>query len=392
MMKIIIHFILLCTISTLTQAEDKKAGTGLSATQELAEIQQRDTEAETAYRKATQSLPNTPEGNNKSEELWNQFDKEQANLFIAAAALARANPKSEIGFAALEWLLKSVRAYYLPAGALGLELMTNQYADHPKIGNVIAVLAYYLPSEDAPSYRPAVDLLKAVVQKNPDRTARGQAVLGLAWIAKRDFQRAESEANPETERLAAQAKTAFESILRDYGDSPNLRTVGARPATSTLGGEAAPELYELLHLRIGQAAPQIEGKDLDGARLKLSNYRGKVVLLVFWASWCGPCMADVPHEKALVEAFKGRPFVLVGVNGDSSKTDAARAVEEHEVSWHSFWNGKEGAGGPIAVAWNVRGWPAVYVIDHNGVIRYKYLRGKGLDDPLEKLVSAAEKG
>jgi thiol-disulfide isomerase/thioredoxin len=236
-----------------------------------------------------------------------------------------------------------------------------------------------------------VNLLNAVVAKNPDRTARGQAALGLAWVAKRKFQQVESKANPDAGHLAAEAEKAFESVLRDFGDCPNLRTVGARPATSTLGGEAEPELYELRHLRIGQIAPEIEGKDLDDIRFKLSDYRGKVVLLVFWASWCGPCMNAVPREKALVERFKGRPFVLVGVNGDGSKSSATKAVADHQIFWRSFWNGKEGPGGPIAVAWNVRGWPTVYVLDQQGAIRHRNPAGNALEDSLEALVSAVEK-
>lgn len=124
--------------------------------------------------------------------------------------------------------------------------------------------------------------------------------------------------------------------------------------------------------------------------MKLSDGRGKVVLLVFWASWCGPCMEDVPHEKELAERFKGRPFVLIGVNGDHIQKAAVKAVGKNEIPWRSFWNGPDGSGGPIAAAWNVRGWPTVYVLDQQGTIRQKYLRGKALDEPLEKLVAAAE--
>jgi rhodanese-related sulfurtransferase/peroxiredoxin len=131
-------------------------------------------------------------------------------------------------------------------------------------------------------------------------------------------------------------------------------------------------------------------EDLDGVRFTLSDYRGKVVLLVLWASWCGPCMASVPHEKVLVEHFKGRPFVLIGVNGDYKKVDAHKAIAKHKIPWRSFSNGKEGPGGPLAVAWNVRGWPTVYVIDPQGTIRHKSLHGKRLDEPPEKLVAEAK--
>jgi thiol-disulfide isomerase/thioredoxin len=112
--------------------------------------------------------------------------------------------------------------------------------------------------------------------------------------------------------------------------------------------------------------------------------------LVFWASWCGPCMAEVPHEKELVARYRGRPFELVGVCGDGDKDKAARAIAKEGIPWSSFWNGPTDGIGPISQAWNVRGWPTVYTIDHRGVIRLKDLYGKELDAPLEKLVAEAE--
>ncbi len=389
-MRTIVHLILLFAMACVAYADGEKVQAMVSATNKLAAIQQEYAEAEATYLKGVQSLPDTLDKNNKARELSKQLDQKKIDLFLAALELVRNNPESATGFAALEWMLKEFGADYLPAGPPSLDLMTRQYADNPKIGSVIAVLAYYLPSESAPSYRPTVDLLNAVVEKNPDRTARGQAALGLAWLAKRKFQQADSRTNSDADHLAAQAEKAFESVVSNYGDCPNLRTVGVRPATSTLSGEAEPELYELRHLRIGQAAPEIEGEDLDGTRLKLSDYRGKVILLVFWASWCGPCMSAVPQEKALVEHFKGRPFVLIGVNGDTSKTAAAKAVAENQIPWRSFWDCEAGPGGPIAMAWNVRGWPTIYVLDQQGVIRQKNI-GNRLDDSLEQLVSAAEK-
>jgi thiol-disulfide isomerase/thioredoxin len=385
--KTIVHLILLFAIASAANADDEKAKLAVSPADKLVTLQQDYQEAENAYNKATQLLPDTLEANSKLQELSKHFDKQQTGLFMAAVELAKANPQSQIGFAALEWVLEMPSAYYFPAGASALELVSRQYAANPKIGKGIAVLAYYFPwtSTNFPSYQPAVDLLNAVADKNPDRTARGQAALGLACLAMREFQLAELDANLDADRLAAKAETAFETVLRNYANCPNLRRVHY-----TLGDEAESALYELRHLRVGQVAPEIKGEDLDGTPLKLSDYRGKVFLLVFWASWCGPCVADVPHEKALVEHFKGRPFAVVGVNGDRSKPDAQKAVAEHEIPWRSFWDGDKGPNGPIALTWNVQGWPTVYVLDQKGVIRLKGVRG-WQEAALEKLVSAAEK-
>ena len=97
-----------------------------------------------------------------------------------------------------------------------------------------------------------------------------------------------------------------------------------------------------------------------------------------------------PHERSLVKNLAEKPFALVGVNSDTDEERLKKALKEQNISWRSFTNGPQGTGGPISKAWNVRGWPTVYVIDHAGVIRYKHLHGKQLDEPLKKLVTEAE--
>jgi thiol-disulfide isomerase/thioredoxin len=144
---------------------------------------------------------------------------------------------------------------------------------------------------------------------------------------------------------------------------------------------------DLPQVAIGATAPDITAPALSGKLMSLHEHRGKVVMLVFWASWCGPCMGDVPHEIDLVKRFAGRPFVLVGVNSDTSTAQALDAVAKHSISWESYWDGQEGS---IASAWGVRAWPTIYVIDDAGVIQHNDLRGDDLDSPLEKLIATAE--
>ena len=158
----------------------------------------------------------------------------------------------------------------------------------------------------------------------------------------------------------------------------------------TVGQMATSSIFEIEHLGVGKAAPEIAGEDLDGAKFKLSDYRGKVVLLSFWASWCGPCLGLIPHERELVEQYRGRPFALIGVNGDPDKKELKPALEKYKITWRSFWAGDKGPEGPIPMRWNVNGWPTVYVLDAEGVIRSKTALGKTLDAKIEEWVKKAE--
>ncbi|MFT7618440.1 MAG: hypothetical protein ACI97A_002083 [Planctomycetota bacterium] len=98
-----------------------------------------------------------------------------------------------------------------------------------------------------------------------------------------------------------------------------------------------------------------------------------------------------PHERSLVKHMLGRPFALIGVNSDRKLETAQAAVKTNGLNWRSFWNGREGTRGPISTTWNVEGWPSIYILDHKGVLRFRDLRGKKLDEALEQLVIEAEK-
>lgn len=96
-----------------------------------------------------------------------------------------------------------------------------------------------------------------------------------------------------------------------------------------------------------------------------------------------------PHERSLVEKYAKDPFVILGVNSDDDPEELKPVLEKERITWRSFWNGPEGTQGPISKAWNVRGWPTLYVLDAAGVIRYKSLGANEaeLDAILEELIA-----
>ncbi len=188
----------------------------------------------------------------------------------------------------------------------------------------------------------------------------------------------------DVDRIKTEAVRYFEEVVAKFPE------VDATVDKKKLGKLAERGLFELQNLAIGKAAPEIEGVDLHGDALQLSELRGKVVLLVFWASWCGPCIGDIPHERQLLEMYSDRPFAIVGVNADENLNAARRAAESHAIPWRSFRNRQNESGESITDRWNIQAWPTTYLIDHNGVIRHKYLRRNDLDKPIADLVRAAE--
>jgi hypothetical protein len=98
-----------------------------------------------------------------------------------------------------------------------------------------------------------------------------------------------------------------------------------------------------------------------------------------------------PHERSLVKKLADKPFALIGINSDNDRDELKKVLVKEEITWRSFWNGGS-TQGPISTKWNVQGWPTLFVIDHNGVIRGKYLGSPGeavLDKLIEELVAAA---
>jgi len=180
----------------------------------------------------------------------------------------------------LEWVLTIPRVYFLRAGKLSMELVAEHHADNPKVGKIVACVGYYRPRQGE-AESTATALIKAVAEKNPNKAARAQAFLAIAWEAASKFGVAEYKRTADADRLAAEAEKTFEAVLRDYADCPCL----IRENGPTVGEIARSELFELRHLRIGKLAPDIEGEDLDGVKFKLSDYRGKVVVIDFWGDW-----------------------------------------------------------------------------------------------------------
>ncbi len=125
-------------------------------------------------------------------------------------------------------------------------------------------------------------------------------------------------------------------------------------------------LEKAMVLRPGRPAPEFTLTDLGGQQVSLSQFRGKVVLLDFWASWCGPCIANLPSIRKLKKKTTDLPVVFVNLSLDSSDAAWRKAIEEHGIDGVHVRSGVSGSG-PV-VDYNVRGIPAYFLVDPQGII------------------------
>jgi peroxiredoxin len=186
-------------------------------------------------------------------------------------------------------------------------------------------------------------------------------------------------------------------VKRDFADVPQAEFMAEGPGGLRFSRSDSPQanmpiygtladraLFEMRELVVGKPAPDIDGEDAEGQRFKLSDYRGKVVVLTFSGNWCGPCRALYHEERDLVSRLTHRPFVFLSVNTDPKRETLRKSIQEGEITWRCWWDG--GQDRPITSQWNVLLFPTVFVIDATGLIREIGPRGKDLDQAVERLL------
>ena len=169
---------------------------------------------------------------------------------------------------------------------------------------------------------------------------------------------------------------------------PLYNSLSDRLKATETGKVLKKSLDALRNTAIGVTAPDFIQNDINGVPVKLSSFRGKYVLLDFWASWCGPCRQENPNVVKAYNKYKDKNFTILSVSLDkaSGKADWLAAIQNDGLSWTQvsdlkFWNNE------VAALYSITSIPANFLIDPNGKIIARDLRGDDLENKLEEVLS-----
>ncbi len=132
-------------------------------------------------------------------------------------------------------------------------------------------------------------------------------------------------------------------------------------------------------------APPFAFTTADGQKISLDDLKGKVVLLDFWATWCGPCREALPHMREIAKKFQGQPLVVLSISMDEDEKKWKDFVAKNEMTWTQYREG--GFNGPVATLFGVHAIPQTFTIDAEGVLQDQHIGDAAIEGKLKKLVS-----
>lgn len=181
-----------------------------------------------------------------------------------------------------------------------------------------------------------------------------------------------------------QGLVLLRQIQADFPDTALAKEMGAMIPAVEKEAEAGKIARALA---VGTTFPAFAVKGLDGQALSVAGTKARVVLIDFWATWCGPCVAELPNVLKAYEKYHAKGFAIIGVNLDDSRPTLEAFLKDRQMTWPQFFDGK-GWQNELAVKYGVHSIPCTYLLDSSGKILGKDLRGDELDRALAAALAA----
>lgn len=293
-----------------------------------------------------------------------------------ARKIVEENPKSQAAFDTIMFTM----GHLAKIGAKGpdiakqLEIAGENHLNNPKLKDLVMVAGRGGAAGEK--------FLQTVADKGPDKEIKAIALLILG-----NSYGEQSDDAPSEKAAQELVAKAVDYLSRAAKESPDTKL-----GREKIGAIAADLIKNIKLLAVGSPIPDLQGTELrDSKKQKLSDYKGNVVLVDVWATWCGPCRAMIPHEREMMKRLSNKPFKLISVSVDKEKSALTKFLDKEPMPWIHWWDGVES---PLMETLKVKGFPTLYLIDAKGIIRkkmYGYQDPEVLDKAVDELVKEASK-
>jgi peroxiredoxin len=174
----------------------------------------------------------------------------------------------------------------------------------------------------------------------------------------------------------AKSAELLAQLKRDFPDSKQVKMATRQEEAN----KAQSNLVE------GKKFPDFTEKDLAGKPLSVANYKGKVVLVDFWATWCPPCVGELPNVLKTYQKHHAEGFEIIGISLDDDEKKLLAFIKSKDVPWPQYFDGK-GWGNKLAQKYGIQSIPATFLLDGEGKIIAKDARGETLEEAVAKAVA-----